>query len=1190
MRKKWNVMIIALLLILQSFFGITQAYAQIPAPDQPEIAGSESGQTVTKDVYDIVVPETEPVIAPEQQMPPSLPAPVVQAAATTNSEEAAQASILTKLTLTDATGQVIDAVYNPDSRLDIDDAVHLIYDWELPNNTYKAGDTFTFQLPEQFEIYTDISSPLVTADGNVGHFTVDRQGKVVMTFNDYVESHSNVSGKLEVKTEFSKQIEKGSTEVIIAIPIKGGVQTAVVNIKPAAGSSLDKQGKANGTHQIDWTIDVNKQLDTVQHAVVTDPTPQGLELVRDSIRLYHLQINVDGSTLLRDPVDKDTYTLEADSAGTGFIIRFKDENISSAYRIQYSTNITSEESRFSNTATFSGNNTKDASATATVTVQRGEFLSKKMEQYDPVTQTVSWAIKYNFGEKKIPAGKAVLADRFNKSQQLMAGSLKVYKGATSEELSSSEYTVSLVNNETANGFDLRFNSDVEAAYTIRYQTKAIDRVLKNERITNTVTSDGVTKDTTTELKSGVIVKGFKEPNYNTKTIPWVIAINTDKYTMNQVVINDTFPNGGLALLPDTLKIQSADGKSTLTSPADYELIPLSQDYKQGFTIRFHKTIQDAYTISYSTTFNNEWKKDTSKPDFWNKASISWVQNGTPYSAAAEARLWPDNLTQQNGAKQGSYNATSKHITWDILTNYNRKTLNQAEIKDTLQQGQKLVPGSVKVYDMTLLGWWNGVEKGAELSADQYTLVLPTTDNGNELRIRFNEQINTPYWITFQTTLEGELIDKEINNKALLMDGNNMISEWAAKVTVPHGGEYVTKSGSQNGNKIDWQIRINEGQSYVSNAKIVDTPSSNQILIEDSFHLYSTKVSANGEAAKDTELVKDQDYKLKITTNDQGQQSFELVFTQGISSGYILEYQSFIQADDKAKVSNSVYFEGDRLTTELRETSKEIIVRTSSGSGSGGGITGSLEVTKVDQDHPDKVLSGARFALYDKSQKRAPLIQTTNADGKILFNSLLYDDYILEELAAPAGYKITTSKTAVKIDATVKQSSGIKQIVVTNEKETPVDPGKPTNPGTPTNPGSGKKRDKDPEPTETPIVPVKPVTNEPQIVEDEDVPLGVPVIEQPPVEPDALPKSPEIDPPQESSPPVEIEDEPIPKGGIKFPVEDPEDPSDPGRTPQVNKLPQTGENSPAPFYLSGMSFILLGAYLKYRRMHKNKRIK
>lgn len=62
-------------------------------------------------------------------------------------------------------------------------------------------------------------------------------------------------------------------------------------------------------------------------------------------------------------------------------------------------------------------------------------------------------------------------------------------------------------------------------------------------------------------------------------------------------------------------------------------------------------------------------------------------------------------------------------------------------------------------------------------------------------------------------------------------------------------------------------------------------------------------------------------------------------------------------------SSKVSFEGDRLTTELRETSPEIIVRTSSEPGSGGGITESLELTKVDQDVPDKVLPGARFALY-----------------------------------------------------------------------------------------------------------------------------------------------------------------------------------------------------------------------------------
>ncbi|QNV55257.1 hypothetical protein GMA19_00405 [Paenibacillus polymyxa E681] len=204
---------------------------------------------------------------------------------------------------------------------------------------------------------------------------------------------------------------------------------------------------------------------------------------------------------------------------------------------------------------------------------------------------------------------------------------------------------------------------------------------------------------------------------------------------------------------------------------------------------------------------------------------------------------------------------------------------------------------------------------------------PSEQNGNELRIQFKNKIQTPYWITFQTSLEGELIEKEIHNQALLLDGQKTVSEWAAQVSVPHGGEYVSKVGTQNGN-----------------------------------------------TTKGTELIRNQDYKLYIKTDAQGQQTFELTFAKDISTAVILEYQSFIHAEDKAKVSNKVAFEGDRLTTELRETSQEIIVRTSSDSGSGGGVTESLELTKVDQDMPDKVLPGAQFALYDKGQKRAPLIQ------------------------------------------------------------------------------------------------------------------------------------------------------------------------------------------------------------------------
>ncbi|WP_431090958.1 collagen binding domain-containing protein [Paenibacillus sp. 8b26] len=1173
MRIKINIMIIALLLIVQSFFSATLAYADTSVPELPESAVTDSAQTVTDTVYGIPNPEP-PIEAPSDTTP------IVQATVgPTTQEGTTQESILTKLILTDETGRVIDAVYNPGSQLDIGAAIQLGYEWELPDNTYKAGDTFTFQLPQQFAIYTDISSPLVSTDGTVGTFTVDRQGKVIMTFNDYVEHHSNVSGKLQIKTEFTKETVKGSTEIIIAIPIKGGVQTVIVNVKPPSGPTLSKQGKTDGTSRIDWTINVNKQLNTVKHALITDPTPSGLELVRDSIRLYHLQVNIDGTTVVRDPVNESKYTIEADQAGTGFVIRFQDDSISSAYQVQYFTRITGDETRFSNTATLSGDAIENVSATATVQVERGAFLSKEVEKYDAVTQTISWAIKYNFGEKKIPKEKAFLKDRFNRTQNWLPGSLKVFKGNTLEELPSWAYTAIPVSSfPDRNGFDLQFNIDVDSAYTIRYQTQARDRVYENEKIINIVTSDGVEKDASTVIKSGVITKVYDTPNYNTKIIPWVVTINTDLYNMKNVVIKDVFPNGGLALLPDTLKIQSIDGTKVLHAPVDYDLVPLSQDYRQGFTVVFHKTIQEAYTIKYTTTYNNDWKTDPTKPEFRNKSTIEYqYENGETSSAEVECPIWPDYMTQRNGSKQGSYNPTSKLITWDIKANYNRKTLNQAEVKDPLLQGQKLLPGSVKVYDMVLLGWWDGVQKGAEIPADQYTIIPPSEHNGNELRVQFKDQIQTPYWITFQTSLEGELIEKEIHNKAQLLDGQKIVSEWTAQVNVPHGGEYVAKIGTQNGNKIDWSIRINEGQSHVSNAKIVDQPSSNQILIEDSFHLYSTVMAANGNTSKGTELVRDLDYKLSIKTDPQGQQTFELAFAKDISSAFILEYQSFINAEDRAKVSNKVSFEGDRLTTELRETSQEIIVRTSSGSGSGGGVTESLELTKVDQDIPGKVLPGARFALYDKAQKRAPLIQTTNADGKVIFSSLLHDDYILEELAAPEGYKITEGKLEIKIDATLKQSSGIKKMVVTNKKEKKNEPGTPTNPG-----GGGKKHDNDPKIPDTPSTVVPPAVS--KTPDDGAPPQEEPAPEPPPADqdqPEAPPELPIVEPHQDPPPPVETKD-PKPKISLKVPGKQPEDPED---TPEVYQLPQTGESSPAPFYLTGIAMMIWGVLLKFRRTHK-----
>ncbi|MDP4096381.1 SpaA isopeptide-forming pilin-related protein [Paenibacillus sp. P96] len=1197
MKKKLSGIVVALLLFIQSLFGVSAL-----------TANANASASVQEAVYGV----TDDVYAPS--------APV------TNTD-----SILTKVVLTDMNGTVIDAVYNPDSTLDIGEAVNLSYEWELPNgHGYKNGDTFSFDLPSQFEIFTDIDAPLVTDQGEVGRFTVDRDGKVVMTFNDYVESHSNVSGKLEIRTEFTKETIKGSTEVIIAFPVKSGVQTVIVNLKPQGGKLIDKQGKAVGKDRIDWAVQVNKSLDKIKHAVITDAMPEGSELIADSVEVYRLQVNGDGSTVLGDKVEAGQYTVET-NGGAKLELAFQDETISKAYEIRFSTKLTGEQSRFENTAVLSGDGMEDSKSTATVTVNRGQFLDKSYRQ-DKDTGIITWTVKYNFNEKKIPRDQAVITDEFSAIHTLVTDSLKVYNGNSTDAkdvLSTNEYTVTPVG---TNGFTLQFEKDIDSPYTIVYQTKPVDRTSADgKEVKNEVRSGGTTTGATAPAQGiRALEKGTWKVDFANKTATWGITVNGDKkpdgskYSMENVVIKDTFPQGGLEFVPGSV-IVKADGK--IVPASDYKVEYDQNNLRGGFVIKFSKTIDTTYTIEYQTKFNIDWLEKRNL-DYMNRASMTWSESdGTTRTIERDASFASDNYTKNNGGKDGSYNPVSKEITWNIKMNYNLDSLDDAIVKDVLKHGQKLVPNSVKVYEMKLTGGWNGVAKGAPVPASQYELTEPSAANGNQLSIHFTSPVKSAYWIEFKTSLQGELILKNIDNTAELWNGSDKEATWNGSVTVPHGGEYVEKSGAQNGNKIDWSIRINEGQSHISNAKVIDYPSPNQILIEDSFHLYATKVSANGEAVKAEELTKGKDYTLTITRDEGDQETFELKFTNAISTAYILEYQSFITAGDKEAVQNKVALEGDQLKTEIRETTEEVIVRTSSGSGSGGGVTGSLQVTKVDEDDAAKTLAGAKFALYDKAGKGTPIVKTTDADGKILFAKLLYGDYILEELAAPEGYTVEQATWSVKIDSSIQSQGNVKKMTVTNHKEEPVEPGEPSNPtdptdptepgnpgnptdpgnpgnptdpGGPSNPGSpgnpsnpsnpgtpgGSKDDDDDDndpglPPSTPSnpgtpsdpgTPSNPGTPPGEVeVPDEDTPRGEPTTPQTPST-----GEPEI-------PTVDIDEEDTPRGeGEQKPETQKPKPQTPTSETQVSMLPQTGEASRYPFYLAGLGLIALGVWLGRKR--------
>lgn len=298
--------------------------------------------------------------------------------------------------------------------------------------------------------------------------------------------------------------------------------------------------------------------------------------------------------------------------------------------------------------------------------------------------------------------------------------------------------------------------------------------------------------------------------------------------------------------------------------------------------------------------------------------LEWTnEDGKDLTKETDAVFTPDTYTQSNGFKNGSYNAKTKEITWNIGVNYNLKHLDEARVQDFIQGNQRLVKDSITIYSLDLDGGENGTEEKEILSKEDYEIKFLENEKGETgFEVIFKKAIDSPYKITYKTSLEGmALVEKTYGNKATLYEGNTKESDVNAVVSIPNGGKYTSKSGNQQGKVVDWRLNINFGQSTVQDATIIDHPSDNQALIEHSFHLYTTTIDEKGQVTKKDELEKGKDYELNLALNPD---SFQIQFKEEITRPYILEYQSLILDKVGSTLQNEVTFKGENVQEIKKE--------------------------------------------------------------------------------------------------------------------------------------------------------------------------------------------------------------------------------------------------------------------------------
>ncbi|MDQ0087340.1 LPXTG-motif cell wall-anchored protein [Paenibacillus anaericanus] len=891
--------------------------------------------------------------------------------------------------------------------------VSIDFTWELPlGHGYTAGSIFTFDLPNKFKLDSKKTGDL----DEYGTFEVTPEGKVTFYFDEDIEDTVVTDGTFNVWRQFDNNKFTGGTKQDITFLFQGDTDSIPVHFISNTSKKIEKRGTANkgkNASKIDWEVDFNIGEQSINNAIFADVLPTGLQIDMATIKVIELVVNLDGSV-----VEKSTPFIGNPPVATtnGFQLDFG--NIHSAYRVKYTTDITSPTNKdYANNVSVTGDSPfTTLNDSKSVTVTYSEPLNKTSSAYESTTQTITWKVEYNYNEQPFVASNAWIEDTFNvATQELIDDSFIVYKMKIADSGNASRDGLPLNNGtdynvvDTATGFKLTFTNDINSAYEIVYKTKSIPRVYADTvPVTNTVKMyGGTTKDGSRNMNQVIFHKNNGTVNFSEKEIDWTINLNRDNKVMNTVVITDSFvASQGLTFLPDRLEI------GNLEKDIDYTVAPKSS-YSEGFIITFITPISSSQLIKYTTKFDSKIKVSQYK----NTADLDWKEGTVQQTKITKTGTAnPDNYTTDNGNKTGTYNAATKEITWTVDVNYNLHTITEAVLQDFYTGKQTFVKGSLTMAPLTLTGGSNGVEPGTAVIVPDSQVDYTVKDNdGNDGFKLTLGSINSAYRITYKTSLVGHPVVVDYKNNATLSGKENGVDKnlfnKKATVTPANGGKYINKTGSQGtGADLDfayWKVNINSSQSHVdAGAEVTDTLSANQILIQDSFKLYAT--NPNGDLSKAGE-VDAADYTLVVDGN-----TFTLTFKKELERAYILEYKSFINADNNEMISNMAKFAGQSAGVVDKNENEEFAVDFS---GAGGGATtpkGDLTVVKVDAANSAVTLEGAVFGLYDKTGNTLIKTQATGADGKAVFENIKYKDYMLRELSAPPGYLYDVDYKAGKV--------------------------------------------------------------------------------------------------------------------------------------------------------------------------------
>lgn len=817
-----------------------------------------------------------------------------------------------------------------------------------------------------------------------------------------------------------------------------------VNTIPKTEKLSEQLVDEAGNPYVIWTVTINKNklnaggvhLFDVFDADLMTLDPNSFVLLKDGVEVEDFQ-TIGGYTIELG------YEHEDGRKGFEFIINNAG---SSTYKLQYKTTYTAaglleeklanEAEVFFKTGSDSGNGGGGIGDGGTWVPGEGMdveiggpnpgIAKSGSYTFDASGEYINWTMTLN--NSRIKLDQPIISDRFDSSiLTLVPDTIKVYtvpEVGAPVLVPSSSYDIVPVSGEESPfdaGFNIKFKGNVQDKLMITYTTQVDSDFNNTVHNKASLNWQGIPREVSSEV-------GQRQPGV-TKTGDFAAYDEVTKEKINKwkIDINGTTPTVvyDFSLVDTFIPVDSDlvlyngnpwvavykfvnNVRTLLTEGVDYELVRIAKgstatlngvDYAgPGFRINIAKLENVKYELEYYTSYSAvDELQDAENSVLVNYRGLDRAIEKNPVVIPA-----PD-LNLVKTGKLVNAHTPDRQINWTINVNHgsspkHRVNLSNAFLEDLINDDQKLIPDSIKVY------------RGSVAEENLLSGVVVLKNNDEDFTVNLPDG-PYQYVVTFSTKIiEFPSVDNNdtYSNTATVTTLTDTEDEYSVsktgKVKYYAEGENNNpiKTGRQQQNEVEgdpnavdrifWDALVNKDRHTILDAKIKDTLDSKQQFARDvtssdnpkpylapKVYIYDAVDRSYQVPVADTDkilLTEGVHYTVLFAVNGDGNEYFEISFMEfsdfhgysekagQVSNTYVVEYRSELKDNITGyqRVSNSISLSGSKIDKTDNRTSTSVTAEKWYWGSSGTARNARAQIKKVGFDERGQTLTGISFRL------------------------------------------------------------------------------------------------------------------------------------------------------------------------------------------------------------------------------------